>query len=403
MEDLFKVIVLNNKEKVGNLKTEAHSQVKSTKYFPVYMIDGKKMIFKPLSKTKPLTTPLFSYSEVYWSYIINKYFDKKAPRYYLAISKGMEEEQPKYYEQGVLVESLTKDDEKLINLFDYFNQHPDSSVDISNYINYCMKNYDYTEILLSDLIKNNKEIGKGLAYQILLSILRQDRNFHYENINFFDGTFIKLAPPIDFEFSIPFLYPEQPEKLQYEKDKYIDGISIKYEDDEMSIMLKQICLDVGFKTNGTLISNICTIVKLYPEVVSNFVKSLDKLIADLPQITIDDPNNYIGPLNSDYWEIGHAFYKENNIDKAEKLKSEIELKTINKDESFKRISSDILDFSKHYNLTLKTYLIGHCNGIEDLEDMTIKDLLKTLNIDSNFEIEDIDIDSKKIKLKNKKY
>ena len=63
-KELFKVIDLENKEKIGNLKTEAHSQVKSTKHFPIYMIDGKKMIFKPLSKTKPLTTPFFAYSEV---------------------------------------------------------------------------------------------------------------------------------------------------------------------------------------------------------------------------------------------------------------------------------------------------------------------------------------------------
>ncbi|MBQ8681506.1 MAG: hypothetical protein IJ509_01160, partial [Bacilli bacterium] len=59
-KELFKVIDLENKEKIGNLKTEAHSQVKSTKHFPIYMIDGKKMIFKPLSKTKPLTTPFFA-------------------------------------------------------------------------------------------------------------------------------------------------------------------------------------------------------------------------------------------------------------------------------------------------------------------------------------------------------
>ena len=80
MEELFKVIDLSDKEKIGVMVAEAHSKVKSTKEFPLYMIDGKKMIYKPLSKTKPLTTPFFAYSEVYWSYIINKYFDDKAPR-----------------------------------------------------------------------------------------------------------------------------------------------------------------------------------------------------------------------------------------------------------------------------------------------------------------------------------
>ena len=64
-------------------------------------------------------------------------------------------------------------------------------------------------ILESDFIKNNKEIGEGLAYQILLSVLREDQNFHYENINFtFKNNHLLLEPPIDFEFSTPFLYPD---------------------------------------------------------------------------------------------------------------------------------------------------------------------------------------------------
>ena len=76
MNNLFKVVQLNDEKKIGILKSEASSSVKSTKIFPIYFIDGKKMIYKPLSKTKPLTTPFFAYSEVYWSYIIQKYFDK---------------------------------------------------------------------------------------------------------------------------------------------------------------------------------------------------------------------------------------------------------------------------------------------------------------------------------------
>ena len=52
MEELFKVIDLSDKEKIGVMVAEAHSKVKSTKEFPLYMIDGKKMIYKPLSKNK---------------------------------------------------------------------------------------------------------------------------------------------------------------------------------------------------------------------------------------------------------------------------------------------------------------------------------------------------------------
>ena len=135
MNDLFKVINLDNKTKIGNLTVEAHSSVKSTKYFPIYEIKNKQYIFKPLSKTKPLTTPLFSYSEVYWSYIIKKYFNPNTPRYYLAISKDIVKEQPKYYDKGVVVESLTPHDEKLINLYDYFIKNPEPSINIKDYIN----------------------------------------------------------------------------------------------------------------------------------------------------------------------------------------------------------------------------------------------------------------------------
>ena len=398
MEELFKVINLDSKTKIGNLKTEAHSKVKSTKYFPIYMIDGKKMIFKPLSKTKPLTTPFFAYSEVYWSYVIRKYFNDKTPRYYLAISNDIEKEQPKYYSQGVLVESNTPNDEQLINLYDYFSSNNDPLVDIKDYVNYCMKNYDYTKILLSKFFNDDKERGKELANQILLSILRQDQNFHYENINMYDIEAFPLAPPIDFEFSTPFLYPDKKEEYQYQQDKYISNLSIKYEEDMMSKLFKTLGEQNGIKLNSILISNVCLIVKLYPDEVLKFIKKLDIFIDELPNIKLSDPDNYIGNLNSDYWEVGHAYYKGNDIDKYKKLKSEIVLKTIDKESTFKRISSDILSFSKYLSLLLKMFLLAYYNGIEDLEELTIKKLLMKLDITEDVLIKDINIDTKELKL-----
>lgn len=403
MENLFRVINLENKDKIGNLDVEAHSQVKSKKYFPIYLIDGKKMIFKPLSKTKPYTTPLFAYSEVYWSYIINKYFDSKAPRYYLATSKGIEEEQPKYFEQGVLVESVNPNDEKMINLYDYFTANPDPSVDIENYINYCMENYDYTQILSSEFIKNNKEIGEGLAYQILLSILRQDQNFHYENVSFFSNSDrVSLVPPIDFEFSTPFLFPDNREKYAKEQNAYTASVAIRYEDDEMTKMCKFLQSQGLFMLNNINTRNICQIVRLYPEVVSKFIKNLDKLIEDLPSIALSDKDNYIGPLNSEYWQIGHAYYKENDKEKTEKLKEEIRLNPIDKESTFSRISSDVLGFCKQLSLSLKIYLISHYVGITNLEDVTIKEFLNVVGITDDVTIEDIDMNTKQIKLAKRK-
>lgn len=403
MENLFKVINLDNLKKIGNLKAEAHSVVKSTKYFPIYMIDGKKMIFKPLSKTKPLTTPFFAYSEVYWSYVLNKYFDDKTPRYYLAESNDIEKEQPKYYKKGVLVESLTPNDEKLINLYDYFMKNPDASIDIKDYENYCMVNYDYTKILNSDFIKNNRQIGEKLAYQVLLSILRQDRNFHYENINFYkNGEKVTLAPPIDFEFSIPFLYPDDKICYDNEQQKYINSIKIDFVGNIESSKIKQFLISQGLLFISDLTSNMCLIVKKYPEVVEKFIFNLEKLIEDLPNIVLSDPDNYIGPLNSDYWEVGHAYFKTKDMKKYEELKSIVRLVEINKDLTFKKINEDILEFSKKFNLILKTYLFAYYNGITDLESLTIKGLLDKLNISEDVTIEDVDIKTKQLKLGMKK-
>ena len=362
----------------------------------------KRWYYKPLSKTKPLTTPFFAYSEVYWSYIINKYFDSKAPRYYLAETKQEDDIKSKYYNKGVLVESLTPNNEKLINLYDYFNKYPDGKVDIKDYINYCMMNYDYTMILESDFIKNNKEIGEGLAYQLLLSILREDQNFHYENINFtFKNNHLLLEPPIDFEFSTPFLYPDDEKIYEYEQRKYFNSVKIDYEKDEVSECLKKIALEKGFLLDSKIIRNICLIVKLYPNIVLKFVKNLDRFIENY-DISIADPDNYIGLLNSDYWKVGHALYKDNNLEEYERLKKEISLININKEDIFKRISSDVLEFSKHLDLTLKIYLISYYEGIDNLEALTIKDLLIKLGITDDVVIRDIDIDSKKLVLDKRK-
>ncbi len=48
-----------------NLDVIAQGRVKSEKFFPVFLEEGKERIFKPLSKTKPLYTPYFAYSEVF--------------------------------------------------------------------------------------------------------------------------------------------------------------------------------------------------------------------------------------------------------------------------------------------------------------------------------------------------
>ena len=369
--DLFNVIDLTNYKLVDYLNVEAHGVVKSTKYFPIYQINDKNMIFKPLSKTKPFTTPLFSYSEVYWSYIIDKYFTK-CPRYTLALTNDNLED--KYYNKGVLVEFINKNDEEIINLYDYFNAHKEDDIDISYYINFCMKNYEYDNILNSKFIQNNPKIGEDLALQILLSVLRQDQNYHYENINFLiKDNNISLAPPIDFEFSGMFLFPDNENKRYEYLNSYVSNLKL---DDKKAF------------SDNKITKNICTIIKLYPDVVLEFINNLDNLINDLPNIRLNDNNNYIDKLNSDYYKVGYALYKNNNKKAYELLKETVLLKEINKEELFDDISNYVLEYSKFYSLTLKLYIIAYFIDI-NIDTLTIKKLYDKIGIDYNSDIEKI--------------
>ena len=82
---IFDVLHYNYPDRIGNLQAEAVGVVKGEKHFPIY--EGN-VIFKPLSKSKPFSTPLFAYAEVFWSGIIEKYF-MAAPRYSWLFAMGM--------------------------------------------------------------------------------------------------------------------------------------------------------------------------------------------------------------------------------------------------------------------------------------------------------------------------
>ena len=64
----YETVHFNYADRIGNLTAEAVGVVKGEKHFPVY--SGNR-IFKPLSKSKPFSTPLFAYAEVFWSNVIN--------------------------------------------------------------------------------------------------------------------------------------------------------------------------------------------------------------------------------------------------------------------------------------------------------------------------------------------
>lgn len=402
MENIFHVTDLTKESPMEQLIAEAHSQVKSRKVFQVYEKDGRKMIFKPLSKSKPLTTPFFAYSEVFWSYIIHTYFDSSAPRYYLATDQKVLLDDSSWYSCGVLVESLTPRDEELINLFDYQMAHPDKQLGVTDYINYCMEQYDYTKILESDFIKDHREYGSQIAYQILLSILREDQNFHYENINFLKkGDNLSIAPPIDFEFSTPFLYPENEILSDYYHYCYCKQLGFptersskeETERGNMSEVVEFLYHRFSFKPPSLQTRNICMIVREYPEVVEKFLENLDRMNQSLLDIRLSDADGFIQPFSSNAWaetkpiqivDLRKEELRDEDIDSGDDSFSPRYI--VDLPSTFAKIEEKVATFSKQYQTLLQGYLEKYCDGIQDLESISPEEFFtkakvfeKTLN------------------------
>lgn len=308
------------RDRLGNLTSSAKGVVKSNKFFPVFLEDSKEKVFKPLSKTKPLSTPYFAYSEVYWSTIINKYFDSTAPIYKLAICQNIEDEFENKYHHGTIVDSLEKPTERLVNLYEVFQSSPDPAVDIMNYVNYCEQFYDYTAIFDSKLLRENKQLANVLATQVLLSILKFDQNYHYENVLFRekDGVISSVAPPIDHEFSSMFLYLDKPEMHKSRFKKAIRNLSLSKEERLDPLRVLQ------YETFATLAHNLDKVISECPDASIEFLEQLKHFISDLKQepIILED-HGYLTPFSSDNYLIGHALYKEKNPTEASRLQKSI--------------------------------------------------------------------------------
>ena len=151
--------------RLGNLTAEAVGVIKGEKHFPVF---EDRIIFKPQMKSKPLSTPLFAYAEVFWSWAINTYF-MPVPQYRLAFCEGYEAETGKYYDYGTAVPFACEEGEYLMNLLKFFRKYPDEKVKIDDYLNYCQMFYDYTEILESTYGQTHRELAEELAMQIWIS------------------------------------------------------------------------------------------------------------------------------------------------------------------------------------------------------------------------------------------
>lgn len=146
-----------------------------------------------------------------------KYWEKPLDyieKYKLTICHNLSTHCPKWFDRGTIVPNILKDDERLINLLEYYKNSMDPPFPI-DYTNYCGKLYDYTAILDSEPFKSNSNLSETLSKQILYSFLRSDQNFHYENVAFKENHngIISMAEAIDHEFSTLFLYADEPEQI----------------------------------------------------------------------------------------------------------------------------------------------------------------------------------------------
>lgn len=312
--------VYNYAERTGNLEAEAVGVVSGEKHFPVF--EGR-MIFKPLTKSKPLSTPLFAYAEVFWSWVIRTYF-VSAPQYQLAFCRGYEAETEKYYDYGTVCPMIYEEGEHLVNLLEFFRKYPDEKVYIDDYINYCQMFYDYTEILEADYFQQHRDIAKELAMQILVSVLKGDQNYHYENIAFVcdaSGKILRLAPMIDHEFSAYFMFPDSMPRHRFwlqELKRSIEGKPV--EPDEYRSFPNERERRLMEKSAVCLHRNLCYVKEHYPEVTAAFLGKLRRLKKDLQQekesFFMQKAKDYPDYANSDAYLIGKARYKDHDEEKA---------------------------------------------------------------------------------------
>ena len=342
----YETVHFNYADRIGNLTAEAVGVVKGEKHFPVY---SGNQIFKPLSKSKPFSTPLFAYAEVFWSNVINEYF-VSAPLYQLAFCHGYEEETQKYYDYGTVVPRIYNEDEQLLNLLEFFRKYPDKKVDIDQYENYCMMFYDYADILEASYFQNYKDLAEQFAMQILVSVLKGDQNYHYENIAFVcnkKGEILRLAPMIDHEFSTYFMFPDNSAQHMYwysELIRSMEGHEVQdYEYDCLKNPKERQMME---KSAVCLHKNLVYIKEHYPEVTGKFIEKLNCLEHDLEEnpspFYLQENIEYPGTANSYAYMSGKARYKDHDEEKAKLL----EEKYHEEDELAQREKELNLEFEK---------------------------------------------------------
>lgn len=307
---------LSYADRTRDLTIEAAGVVKSEKHYPVFDMDGKEYIFKPISQSKPFATAFFPLAEAFWSQLLPQYFGVQMPQYYLAECASYHAEVPKYLDTGCISENALASGEHLVNLLEWFVAHPDPAVDIANYENFCYMYYDYVPIFESQLFQSRKDLAEQLAMQVLLSILTIDENYHYENVAFIcndAGEILRLCSPIDHEFSELFAFPDdEPEFLHF---LLLHTNAIKGKLDETE----------SIRHPEYVRRNLEYILKHFLGLAKSFASSLQQLRADIEDgtllIAIQGANGLTTlPCDSNAWRVGRALYHDHDPEKAEKNK-----------------------------------------------------------------------------------
>ena len=362
-------------DRIGNLEAEAVGVVKGEKHFPVY--EGN-VIFKPLSKSKPFSTPFFAYAEVFWSAVINEYF-MPAPLYHLAFCHGYEAETGKYYDYGTVVPRIYEDGEQLLNLLEFFRKYPDEKVDIDQYENYCMMFYDYRDILQADYFQEHKEMGEQLAMQILVSVLKGDQNYHYENIAFVcgaDGEILRLAPMIDHEFSTYFMFQDIEARHMYwysELIRSMEGNEVQdYEYNYLKNPKERAMME---KSAVCLHKNLLYIKEHFPQVTRSFIEKLGRLEwdmeADPTAFYLRENKEYPRIANSNAYLAGMARYKNHDEAQAKLMEEKYADKT--KEINFQKLNVQLVKEIKGIIRLLKQILSDDSRDLEKLAETKKED------------------------------
>ena len=312
-------------DRIGNLKAEAVGVVKGEKYFPVF---PGNLVFKPLTKSKPFSTPLFAYAEVFWSHVIDRYF-MPAPRYQLAFCQGYEKETGKYYDYGTVVPMIYGEKEHLMNLLEFFRAYPDKKADIDQYLNYCQMFYDYTNIFETDFFQEHTRLAEELATHVLVSILKGDQNYHYENVAFVcdsSNRILRIAPMIDHEFSTYFMFPDATGRHLYwfgQLQRSIAGAPVAPE--EFAFLSNPEERSLMEKSATCLHKNLLYIKEHFPRAVQDFTSRsalLEQAINETPEdFFLHKSPGYPDIANSDGYSIGKARYKDQDEHQAQLLEA----------------------------------------------------------------------------------